>query len=945
MRNRIIIGLGVVAVMAIFWLSNEPKVDFNTEVKPLLNKHCMSCHGGVKQSGGFSLLTRQEALAPTESGKPAIIPGKPGASELVHRLKTHDLEARMPKNSDPLDNEQIALLERWVKQGANWGDHWAYVPVQAVNTPTSRTAWGWFSGKKAATWGNNGIDAFVLDRLKAEKLTPSQQAQRDILLRRVCLDLTGLPPTAAWRAQWQTDTLPGAYERLVDTLLSHPAFGERWASVWMDLARYADTKGYERDDRRNAWHYRDWLIRAFNADMPYDQFLTEQIAGDLLDDPNEARLVATQFHRNTPTNDEGGTDNEEFRVAAVIDRVNTTWEAVMGTTFACVQCHSHPYDPFFHDEYYQFSAFFNNTRDADTFEDYPLLRWFKDKDSLEYLTINQWLNTNVNPAEAERVRTQLRLWQPAWYSLETDKHVNSDLLDTKWLGISYNGYARLPNVVLDGKAKLIVRMRTGEKGGAVRFHLDKPDGPLLATLPQTKKSEKGWDLRTFDFAPVSGTHDIYIVYDNPLLAKKTEVFGVTFDWFMFTQPFPGAGKTQYADMEKRWLALLQAPCETSPVMWENPADYRRVTRVFERGNWMVQTKAVEPGTPRYLHPYPADAPRNRLGLARWLTDPRNPLTSRVLINRLWEQLFGTGLVETIEDFGTQGLEPVNQLLLDHMAWRAMHEHKWHIKSILKELVLSATYQQSSEATAAQLAKDPTNRLLARGPRVRLSAEQIRDQALAVSGLLSFKMYGKPVMPYQPEGIWNTPWNDDYWKTSEGEDRHRRAIYTYWKRSSPYPSMITFDGAGRQVCSARRVRTNTPLQALVTLNDTVYVECARFLSKNICKENSVGVKENIKNIYAHITGRPLPAEKLVALEQLYEQALAHYRQKPQEAKELMAIGQKQKADDKKKSANKKMVDAIDKAETAVFEKGTVEEMAALVLVTNAVLNLDEVVVKM
>src|SRR5579859_4648077 len=377
-KRLLLIGGGLVLVIIGCWLllTHDPPVDFNTQVKPILNKKCIVCHGGVKRQADFSLLFRTDALTKAKSGKLAIIPGDPDHSEMIRRLTLSDPEDRMPYKQAPLSKEEIGVLREWIRQGAHWGDHWAYVPVRPVAPPALKGSFWGLGRAEGNDWVRNDIDYFIYDKLRQVGLRPSTEPDKATLLRRVSLDLTGLPPSASLQRQFFADTSAGAYERAVDTLLGSPHYGERWAGLWLDLARYADTKGYERDDSRSIWRYRDWLIGAFNQDEPYNRFLTEQLAGDLLPDPTDAQLIATAFHRNTMTNDEGGTDNEEFRTAAVLDRVNTTWQALMGTTFACVQCHTHPYDPFVHDEYYQFMAFFNDSRDEDTYADYPLLRFF-----------------------------------------------------------------------------------------------------------------------------------------------------------------------------------------------------------------------------------------------------------------------------------------------------------------------------------------------------------------------------------------------------------------------------------------------------------------------------------------------------------------------------------------------------------------------------------------
>src|SRR5579872_488608 len=378
-------------------LFHSEKIDFITQVKPIINRKCIVCHGGVRAKGGFSLLFREDAFAKTASGKPAIIPGDPDHSEMIRRLTLNDPEERMPYKHEPLSKEEISLLRKWVAQGAPWGEHWAYVPVAAPEPPEVKDK-----------WIRGTIDRYVLERLQEEKLEPAGAASPAVLLRRVSLDLTGVYPTDAVARQYLESKDPAAYETLVDTLLASPHFGEKWAAMWMDLARYADTKGYERDDSRNIWRYRDWLIRAFNKDMPYDRFLTEQLAGDLLPHPTDDDYIATAFHRNTMTNDEGGTDNEEFRTAAVLDRVNTTWEALMGTTFACTQCHSHPYDPFHHEDYYRFMAYFNDTRDEDTQGDYPLLRQFNDTDRIALDSLTNYVQRTSGPRQAREIRKFIR---------------------------------------------------------------------------------------------------------------------------------------------------------------------------------------------------------------------------------------------------------------------------------------------------------------------------------------------------------------------------------------------------------------------------------------------------------------------------------------------------------------------------------------------------------
>ncbi|MBX7126646.1 MAG: DUF1549 domain-containing protein, partial [Cyclobacteriaceae bacterium] len=775
----------VLFVSLIAWACSTPKVDFSTEVKPILNKHCISCHGGVKKNGGFSLLFRTDALDTTESGKPAIIPGHAAESEMIRRLTLGDPEDRMPYRHDPLSADDINTLKRWIDEGAEWGTHWAYVPPKSPELPASTALLS--SIESAGTHPHNGIDYFVRQKLDAAGLSPADEAPREVLLRRVSLDLTGVPPTQEEAQAFLQDTSPEAYEKLVDRLLASPRYGEKWAAWWLDMARYSDTKGYERDGPRTIWRYRDWVIRAFNKDMPFDQFTVEQLAGDLLPDPTDDQLIATAFHRNTMNNDEGGTEDEEFRVAALIDRVNTTWQVWQSTTMACVQCHAHPYDPFRQCDYYQSLAFFNNTRDGDTDGEHPNLRTYALKDQQQADAIVQWVRQKSGDEEARDMRLFLRALEPKYHPHVLDHFVNGELIDTKWLGIRHGGSARLPQIPLDGKDQLFIRYWTGDTGGAFDIHLDATNGPVIARVALAKT--KGLKVIRIPLQATSGTHDLYFTFTNPAIHPERAVCGI--EWFAFRKQLPGDG-AETRQMEDSVLALINREVEQTPIMIGNNEEQHRTTHIFERGNWLVPGAAVEPDVPASLNPFPANEPRTRLGFARWLTSDQNPLTARTVVNRFWEQLFGSGLVETLEDFGTQGAVPLQPELLDWLSWQFMHDYHWSMKQLLRTIVLSGTYRQDSKLTPETLEKDPSNRYWARGPRVRLASEQVRDQALACSGLLSNKMFGKSVMPYQPAGIWNSVWSDEYWKTSAGEDQYRRSVYTYLKRTSPYPAMMTFD---------------------------------------------------------------------------------------------------------------------------------------------------------
>lgn len=755
-------------------------VDFNTEVRPILNKNCLSCHGGVKQLGQLSFLFKEEAFQLTESNVYAIIPGNAQESELIKRIKHSDPELRMPTEQDALSKEDIATLEKWINQGAKWNTHWAYQLPQLPSLPTVKSP-NHFPIQ-------NPIDQFAFQKMQEKGLDPSDRASKATLLRRVSLDLIGLPPTQEELEAFLADESENAFEKVVDRLLASPRFGEHWASMWMDLARYGDSQGYQKDPYRSIWMYRDWLIKAFNDDMPFDQFTIEQLAGDLLPNPKESQLIATAFHRNTMTNDEGGTDDEEFRVAAVLDRVNTTWEVWQATTMSCVQCHSHPYDPFKHEEYYTSYAFFNNTADADKYDDRPYILAYpmKDKVKLAHLTAN-----------VEGVP-------------KIQETLESDAIDS-------------------------IRV-------------------LINQAPSTPK--------------------IQVLKDTLERFQKVR----------------------------------------TPIFQELEGENARKSHLFERGNWLVHGKEVHTAIPNSLNLNNSQL-NDRLALAKWLVSDENPLTARVTVNRFWAQLFGQGIVKTVEDFGTQSAPPTHPELLDWLALHFKDDLDWSIKKLLRTIVLSSTYQQSSAISEKQLEIDPSNEYLARASRVRLSAEQIRDQALAVSGLLSDKMYGPSVMPPQPDGIWQVIRNVLRWEESEAEDRYRRALYTFWRRSSPYPAFLTFDSPTKELCVSRRIRTNTPLQALTTLNDTVYVEAARALAQKMYNYKGESMKDKIAFGYQQAILHQADKETLNILVDEYTQQVEYYEERPALAKKM-----------------------------ALQADENVPQLAGLSIVANVILNLDAFLVK-
>jgi hypothetical protein len=739
-------------VLGLSDLSNaaDSAVDFDRDIRPLLSNYCFTCHGPdeSERQGGLRLDVREGALGEADSGEPAIVPGEPDQSELIARITSDDEFERMPppETGKTLSAREQQLLAQWIREGAPYAAHWSYVPPRRPALPdVAATAARMGSPDPARwkTWPRNEIDVFILDRLLRESFQPSPEADRYTLIRRVTLDLTGLPPTLEEVDQFVRDPDPKAYERLVDRLLAAPAFGEHWARRWLDLARYADSAGYADDPPRTIWAYRDWVIRALNENLPFDQFTILQLAGDLLPEPTDDHLIATAFHRNTMTNNEGGTNDEEFRNVAVVDRVNTTMAVWMGTTIDCAQCHSHKYDPISQEEYFQLFAILNQTEDADRTDESPVLQ---------------------------------------------------------------------------------------------------------------------------------------LVTDD------------------------------------------QQPMTTVPIMRELPDEQRRRTFVQLRGNYLDLGAEVTAGLPAVFPAPPADQPMNRLTLAHWLVAEDNPLTARVVANRDWETLFGRGIVATSEEFGSQGERPTHPELLDWLATELVRL-EWDRKAFLKRLVTSATYRQSSRVDSARRQRDPDNRWLSRGPRFRMPAEMVRDQALHIAGLLSDKMYGSPVKPPQPASGLSAAFGSGIdWETSTGEDRYRRGLYTMWRRSNPYPSMTTFDAPSREICTIRRDRTNTPLQALVTLNDPVYVEAAQALARRMTASGETTAERATRGFRLCVARPPSDAE-LLQLTELHAQAHQAFVEDADAARQLATVP---------------LGPAADGADLA--------DLAAWTVVANVLLNLDETLMK-
>ena len=940
-------------------IAGELPVDFNRDVRPILNNQCLKCHGGVKEAGELNLQFRDQALKGGESGEFAIVPGQPEHSAFIERLTNSDPTERMPKKAAALPPAQVELLRRWVAEGAPWGKHWAYdAPVAC--------------GKS--------IDEIVEARLKKEGLLSSPEAEIRILARRIAFDLTGLPPdldrvNALEKAA--KSNREAAISSFVDELLASPAYGERWSVPWLDLARYADSKGYEADLFRDMWRYRDWVVDALNADMPYDRFLTEQLAGDLLPNPSDEQIIATAFHRNTPQNDEGGTDDEEFRTNAVLDRVNATFDAIQGTSIGCVQCHGHPYDPFVHREYYQLVAFFNNTADADRHDQSPTRTFRSRADAgpakaleLEIETMRRnldgkikepalrtafegWL-ADVRGSEALFPLSSLKVSASAGhYSAAPDGRVLVQMPPPDRTTITVTGslaagspreitavaLEAIPDDSLpskgpganEGKGNFIVShisaaliqngTETPIEIALARATFEQEGWPIAEALKRGPGSKEegdgGWAISggtgkaqtaTLTFSKpitipngaelrvivecenerwsnhVLGSFRIATSEGNPrkpigetskdiaeLLAKDPQKWSPEERVKVERAFFTGTNRElaeRYLALDDRLGKLAALPPCNLPIMQELTGEAARKTQIFHRGNWLDKTDEVQPATPQILNPWRDDYPRNRLGFSQWLTNVENPLTARVQVNRVWEQLFGIGLVETLEDFGSQGDVPIYQDLLDDLAVRFQTGMKWSQKTLLREIVLSRTYRQSSKSTAEALERDPANRLLARGPRFRLTSEQIRDQALTLGGMLNRKLGGPPAMPYQPPGIWLTPYEGRDWETSKGSESQRRGLYTFIRRSATYPSMITFDAPNREFCVVRRIRTNTPLQSLDLLNSPVFFEAAGGLAERM-KKVSPDLDRQLAHGIELATFRSAKAQEVQILRQLHE----------------------------------------------------------------------------
>jgi hypothetical protein len=780
-------------------------IEFNRDIRPILSDYCYTCHGPAKSTRKANLRLDTQDGAGT-----VVTPKKLHESELWLRITSKETDKQMPpaKFGRKLSEQQIDLLRRWIEQGAAWQEHWAFIAPTRPALPRV----------KNAKWVRNPIDAFILHRLESEGMSPSPEALRETLIRRVTLDLTGMPPTVAEVDDFVRDRTPNAYEKVVDRLLASPRYGERMVLEWLDAARYSDTNGYQTDGTRAMWPWRDWVIDALNKNMPFDQFTIEQIAGDMLPNPSVPQKIATGFHRNHMLNGEGGRIAEESRVDYVVDRVDTTGAVWLGLTVGCGRCHDHKYDPISQKEYYQLYAYFNNIAEVGGV----------DRRSGTGAPVIE-LPSDEQKAKIAKIEKAVSEKQSAFKALE--KTVLDELKQKS---------AKLP----DKKS---------------------PDyGKLIATHPQGK------DLQKLQAA---------------------------------------------LDAEQKNLAAAKNGVLITMIMEERKEP--RETFVLERGIYNKYGAKVTAGLPKALPGLPKDAPNNRLGLAKWLVSKDNPLTARVTVNRVWQQYFGLGLVKTSEDFGIQGDPPSHPDLLD---WLAVEfQQTWNMKALHRLIVTSATYRQSSKVTPTVLERDPDNRLLAHSPRLRLSPFQLRDQALALSGLLVDQRGGPPVRPYQPAGLWEDfSFNQIKYVQDKGDKLYRRSLYTFWRRSIGPPNM--FDTSSRQVCTVRQARTNTPLHALILMNDVTFVEAARVWAERLMKAEKTP-DARLALAFRHATARPPSPTEQKVLQAGYQRVLKQYQEDPVAAEKLVTTG-----------------------EYARDKSLNVAEHAAMTAMVSMILNLDEVITK-
>ena len=1051
-ENRIA-GMALLAAAALCAspaLANE-KLEFNRDIRPILAENCFACHGAdsAARKGELRLDRRDDAIKAK-----AIVPGAPDDSRMIERILS-DMSSRvMPsiKSGKKLTAAQKETLQRWVAEGAEYQPHWSFIAPKRPPAPAV----------KNAGWVRNPIDTFILADLEKNGLAPAAEADRRTLARRVSLDLTGLPPTADDVDAFVADAAPNAYEKYIDKLLASPQWGEHRGRYWLDAARYADTHGIHFDNYREIWAYRDWVIRAFNENKRFDQFSLEQLAGDLLPNPTVDQQVATGFNRCNITSNEGGLIPEEYLVLYTRDRTETAGRVWLGLTANCAVCHDHKFDPLSQKEFYEMSAYFNNTTqgamDGNIKDTPPVMlvpapedrpRWDavmkelpdvrKQADARKTAAradFDKWLAAATPDGMATLLPTDgLRLQAPlsegtgtavnltvdgkarsvalasgiAWdaghvsaKALKTQPGGTVELPDVgdfeKDQGFSYGAWVKLSKNTLGGA--VIARMDDQHdfrgwdlwiQGGRVGAHIiNKWPQDALKVVSKNPMKEGQWNhlFITYDGSGKGAGVRVYIngvsqettfeadalkstirttvplklaqrhstsrlddmdiqdlrIYGRTLSAVEVERVARTtraawlaarpvdqrteadknelFDWWLpaLDSVYQGLSKTR-SDLEQE-EATIKVRGSIAYVMSERREE--PTAFILFRGDYDKRRDQVKPGTPKSLHAMPADLPRNRLGFAEWLLRPENPLTARVTVNRFWQELFGTGIVRTTEDFGVTGEQPSNQELLD---WLAVdfRDSGWDVKRFFKQVVLSAAYRQAAIVTKEKLEKDPQNRLLSRGSRYRMDAEMIRDYALAGSGLLVRKIGGPSVRPYQPEGVWEAVAmigsDTRNYKRDTGDSLYRRSLYTFWKRAAPPASMDILNAPNREVCTVRRERTDTPLQALVTLNDPQFIEAARYLAQTSLQHCGDKPDVGFDFLAKRILSRPLRAEEVKVVQDALNDLLAYYKAHPDEAKKLIAVGES-KADP-----------ALDPA-----------TLAAWTMTANELMNLDEVLNK-
>jgi mono/diheme cytochrome c family protein len=1041
--------------------ADADKVDFTRHIRPILSDKCFTCHGPDEQARMVNLRldTREGAFA-DRGGYQVIVPGDAAASRLFQRL-THKSEAlRMPPKAagERLTEKEIDLIRRWIDQGAEWRTHWAYVAPQRPPVPEVRNN----------AWPRNPIDRFILATLERQGLKPSPEAGKATLLRRLSLDLTGLPPSPAEVDAFLADRSPNAYDKQVDRLLASPRYGERMALEWLDLARYADTHGYHIDSHRDMWPWRDWVIDAFNRNLRYDRFTLEQLAGDLLTNPTRSQLVATGFNRNHMINFEGGAIEEEYLAEYVVDRVEATSNVWLGTTMGCARCHDHKYDPFTQKDFYRLFAFFNTVEekglDGRAGNAKPILQLPTPGEERRLDALVAELKAKEETFPEQGTTALLEAWRQtrsasmpapsrdgliAHYEMEGGavdtsgsyhhgRQIRGDIIYSSGQvgrAADFNGethfeFPGAAGLEFNQPFSIALWLRTSGKPEAVVFQkVDSSDtrrgfqleAGEIVPLPPLKRGQHlsfrlihRWpddalEIRTKDlvlqdwrhvainydgsgqaaglglfldgkpaetvvvrdhltgsvrssspleigsprasFRPFQGRIDdlrfycrlleshevVQLARDEPIRAMVTgvtpkpkreadaEAFEARLRSYFLRYDAPEHLRNLYLEIEdlRAEKEKLDKAIVTTMVMaeMENP----RETFVLGRGDYRNLGEKVAPGVPSALPPLPPDAPPNRLGLAQWLVDPAHPLTARVAVNRFWQMYFGAGIVKTAEDFGSQGEAPSHPELLDWLATEFVASG-WDVKAMQRLIVTSAAYRQSSRVTPELLEIDPENRLLTRGPRFRLKAEILRDNALAVSGLLNGQIGGPPVFPYQPPGIWEDVAYGDFFTAQvytpgHGQDLYRRSMYTFWKRTAPPPSLATFDAPDREKCIARRARTNTPLQALVLLNDPTYVEAARALAQRMIREAGRDPGRRIDFAFRHALARSAAPKQRQVLRDLAERELATYRRNPEAAQKLLTAGE---------SEYDKSLDPV--------------ELAAWAAVASVILNLDETITR-